>query len=60
MVELIAQPTTAREYRSTMAAKYSHPSRVQTQVMFVTQTRFGSSTWKSRSSRLSAIGNACF
>ena len=26
----------------------------------MTQTRFGSSTWKSRSSRLSAIGNACF
>ena len=38
---LIAHPTTAREYRSMMAAKYTQPSRVKTYVMSVTQTWFG-------------------
>ena len=42
----IAQPTTLRENRSKIAAKYTKPVRMRMYVMSATHTWFGSSTVK--------------
>jgi hypothetical protein len=55
---LVAQPTTRREYRSSITARNSHPSRVVTHVTSVTHPSLGAVTSKSRSTTLGAMGSA--
>jgi hypothetical protein len=53
------QPTTRREYRSSTAARYSHPSRVGRNVMSATDDSFGFVAANCRSSTFSATGRLC-
>jgi hypothetical protein len=45
---------------STIAARKSQPSQVQTYVMSVTHTRFGEDAWNSRATTFGAIASECF
>ena len=60
MFALTAHETTRREYRSSMIARYSHPSSVQMAVTSVAQTRLGAETLKLRATTFGAIGSECF
>ena len=51
---LMAQPTTAREKRSRMTARYNQPSWVQRYVMSVTHAVSGAGTANCRASTLGA------
>jgi hypothetical protein len=54
--DVLAQPTTRRENKSSKTAKYSQPSSVAMNVTSPTQVRFGASTVKQRSGTSGAIG----
>jgi hypothetical protein len=55
----MAYPTTLREKRSRITARYSQPSRVARYVMSVTHAVLGASTSKSRIRTFDATGNRC-
>ncbi len=52
----MARPTTWREHKASITAKYSQPSLVHRQVLSVPHTWFSSSVLKCRFNRLSAMG----
>lgn len=59
LFSLIDQPTTLRENKSMMTARYTQPGMVQMAVTSVTQALLGASVVKLRASRLGAIRLVC-